>query len=152
MRIPLIDEECAPIAVKQQHFSPEEADAVQLKVKKLADRGIIRKSNSLWAARCVTVREKDGTLRLCRALNRFMRTDSDDLGNIQEMFQRLGANSWFTSIDLASGFFQLPIVEEDHHKTAFQDAFGQLWEYVRCGFGLKILPPAFARTVAGWVT
>ena len=27
--------------------------------------------------------------------------------------------------------------------------FGQLWEYVRCGFGLKILPPAFASMVAG---
>ena len=31
---------------------------------------------------------------------------------------------------------------------AFRDAFGQLWEYVRCGFGLKILPPAFASMVA----
>ena len=93
----------------------------------------------------------EGTLRLCqdyRALNGCMRTDSGGLGNIQEMFQRLNGNAWFTSIDLASGFFQLPIVETDRHKTAFRDAFGQLWEYVRCGFGLKILPPAFASMVA----
>ena len=56
--------------------------------------------------------------------------------------------SSFTYIDLASGFFQLPIVEADRHKTAFRDVFGQLWEYVRCDFALKILPPAFASMVA----
>ena len=78
-----------------------------------------------------------------------MRTDSDGLGNIQEMFQRLGGYSWFTSSDLASGFFLLPIAEEDRHKTAFrEDAFRPPWEYVRCGFGLKILPSAFASMVA----
>lgn len=96
LRIPLIDEECAPIAAKQQRFSPEEADAIQLEVKKLADRGIFCKSTSTWAARCVTVRKKDGTLRLCqdyRTLNSCMRTDSGGLGNTQEMLQRLGGNS-----------------------------------------------------------
>ncbi|CAN0415651.1 unnamed protein product [Scytosiphon promiscuus] len=150
MRIPLIDEECIPIASKQHIFSPEVADAVQSEVRKLADGGVIRKSTSAWAARCVTVRKRDGTLRLCqyyRGLNGCTRTNSDGLGNIQEMFQRLSGNSRFTSTDLASGFFQLPIVEADRHKTAFRDAFRQLWEYVRCGFGLKILPPAFASMV-----
>ena len=72
LRIPLIDEDCAPIAAKQQRFSPEQADAIQREVKKLAEAGIIRKSTSAWAARCVTVRKKDDTLRLCqdyRSLN-----------------------------------------------------------------------------------
>ena len=68
---------------------------------------------------------------------------------MQGIFQRCQGCSWFTSIKLASGFFQLPIAESDRHKTAFRDAFGQLWEYVRCGFGLKILPPAIASIVAG---
>ena len=37
--------------------------------------------------------------------------------------------------DLASGFFEFPIAEPDHHKTAFRDAFGELWECERGGFG-----------------
>ena len=64
LRIPLVDEECEPIAAKQQRFSSEQADAIQQEVKQLVGAGIIRKSSSAWAARCVTVRKKDGTLRL----------------------------------------------------------------------------------------
>ena len=64
LRIRLIDEECEPIAAKQQRFSSEQADAIQQEVKQLVGAGIIRKSSSAWAARCVTVRKKDGTLRL----------------------------------------------------------------------------------------
>ena len=64
---------------------------------------------------------------------------------MQGIIQQYQGRSWFPSIDLASGFFQLSIAEEDRHKTAFRDALGQLWEYMRCGFGLKILPPAFAK-------
>ena len=89
LRIPLIDEGCSPIAAKQQRFSPEEADAVQLDVKKIADKGIIRKSTSAWAASCVTVRKKDGSLLLCqdyRVLSSCMRTDSGGLGNNQKIF------------------------------------------------------------------
>ena len=67
---------------------------------------------------------------------------------MQGIFQHCQGCSWFTSIDLASGFFQLPIAESDRYKTVFCDAFGQFGEYVRCGFGLKILPPAFATMVA----
>ena len=89
LRIPLVDEECEPIAAKQQRFSPEQADAIQREVKQLAGAGIIRKSSSAWAARCVTVRKKDGTLRPCqdyRALNNLMKTDSGGLGDIQGIF------------------------------------------------------------------
>lgn len=85
LRSPLIDEECARIAAKQHHFSPEEADNVQLDVKKLVDRWIIGKSTSAWAARCVAVPKKDGSLQLgqnYRALNSCVKTDSGGLGNI----------------------------------------------------------------------
>ena len=43
LRISLTDEECAPIAAKQQRFSSEQADAIQRERKKLAEAGIIRK-------------------------------------------------------------------------------------------------------------
>ena len=57
--------------------------------------------------------------------------------------------SCFTSIDLASGFTQLEIEEDDKHKTAFRDAHGTLWELNRCGFVLKTLSAGFADFVGG---
>lgn len=62
------------------------------------------------------------------------------MGNIQEIVPWLTGSSWFTFIDLASGFFYLSIVEMNRTK-AFRDAFGQSWGYVGCGVGLQTLPP-----------
>ena len=61
-------------------------------------------------------------------------------------------SAYFSCLDLASGFLQLTIHEEDRHLTAFRDAEGKLWEYVRCGFGLKTVPSAFANYVGGSIT
>ena len=47
------------------------------------------------------------------------------------------------------GFLQLEIHEDDQHLTAFRDADEKLYEYVRCGFGLKTVPSAFANYVGG---
>ena len=66
---------------------------------------------------------------------------------MQSMFSNLKSKKYFTQIDLASGFHQLPIPEKEKHKTAFRDADGQLWEFNREGFGLTVLPAAFARIV-----
>lgn len=45
-------------------------------------------------------------------------------------------------------FSQIEIAEEDKPKIAFRDANDRLWEYSRCGFGLKIIPGAFANCTA----
>ena len=60
-------------------------------------------------------------------------------------------SAYFSCLDLASGFLQLKIHEADRHLTAFRDAEGNLWEYVRfgCGFGLKTVLSAFANYVGG---
>ena len=58
-------------------------------------------------------------------------------------------SKYFSSIDLASGFVQLEIHEDDRHLTAFRDADGKLYEYVRCGFGLKTVFSAFVNYAGG---
>ena len=73
---------------------------------------------------------------------------AEGLGDIQAIYRRFNGHKYFTSLDLASGFYQLKIAEEDKHKTAFRDAHGTLCEFNRCGFGLKILPAVFASCVA----
>ena len=123
---------------------------IREEIHKLNDRGIIRPSKSPWAAQVLCVKKKDGTMRLCvdwRRLNSLLVVDSGGLGDMQNMFSTLKGKRYFTQIDLASGFHQLPIAEKDKHKTAFRDADGQLWEFNRAGFGLTVLPAASTRIV-----
>ena len=70
------------------------------------------------------VRKKDGTARVCqdyRGLNTLPKSDSRGLGDIQSIFDGVKGASCFTLIDLASGFTQLEIAEEDKHRTAFRE-------------------------------
>ena len=64
LTLPLKDELCAPVTEKQRRFSPEERSMIRAEISKLLDRGIIRPSKSPWAAQCLCVKKKDGTLRL----------------------------------------------------------------------------------------
>lgn len=100
----------------------------------------------------MVVRKKDGTARVCqdsRGLNALLKNDSGGLGDLPGIFDDMKGAGWYTSIDLASGFTKLEIAEEDKHKTAFRDAYGELWEFNRCGFGLKTLPSAFFAYIGG---
>ncbi|CAM9901154.1 unnamed protein product, partial [Sphacelaria rigidula] len=132
-------------------YSPEQGTAIQDEVQKLAERGTIEPSRSAWAAACVTVRKKDGSLRLCqdfRGLNELLESYSGGLGDMQTTYSGLTGSKYFTSVDSASGFFQLEVAEEDRPFTAFRDARGHVWQYQRCRFGLTVRPATFHRPVS----
>lgn len=54
---------------------------------------------------------------------------------------------YFTQIDVESGHTHVTIAEKDQHRTAYRDANGSLYEFIREGLGLAILPAAFTRIV-----
>ena len=150
LSLPRIDESFTPVAEKQRRFLPQEISMIKEEIHKLNDRSNTRPSKSPWAAQVFCVKKKDDTMRLCLDWCRFNSLpviDSGGLGDMQSMFSNLKVKHYFTQIDLASGFHQLPIAEKDKHKTAFRDADGQLWEFNRAGFGLTVLPAAFTRIV-----
>ena len=150
LSLPLIDKSCTPVAEKQRRFSPQEISMIREENHKLNDRGIIRPSKPPWVAQVLCVKNKDGTMRLCvdcRRLNSLLVIDNGGIGDMQSMFANLKGKRYLTQIDLAFGFHQLPIAENDKHTTTFRDADGQLWEFNRAGFGLTVLPAAFTRIV-----
>ena len=55
---------------------------------------------------------------------------------IEEALQAVQAAMWFTSFDLAQGYLQMAMEEEDMKKTAFRAGSSGLYEFTRMPFGL----------------
>ena len=112
---------------------------IQAEIEKLHKAGAIVPSTSQYASCCYTVRKKDGTVRVVqdfRGLNALLKAQSGGLGDLRTIYNEMDQSAYFSCLDLASGFLQLTIHEADRHLTAFRDAEGKLWEYVRRGFSL----------------
>ena len=123
------------------------AGTSEAEVKKMLDEGLIRPSDSPWASPVVLVKKKDGSTRFCvdyRKLNEVTRKDAYPLPRIDSCFDCLGKSQWFCTLDLRSGYWQVPVAEEDIEKTAFITPQG-LFEYLVMPFGLTNAPATFER-------
>ena len=114
----------------------------------MQELGVIRESESPYASNVVVVRKKNGTLRFCldlRHLNSLTVQDSYRLPSIDRTINTLAGSRWFSVLDLKSGYWQVPLAEEDKAKTAFTVGPLGFWECERMPFGLTNAPATFQR-------
>ena len=81
-----------------------------------------------------------------RALNEKKVADAYALPNITDILDQLGGAKYFSVMDLASGFHQIPMDPDSQEKTAFSTAYARL-EFTRTLFGLKNAPANFQRVM-----
>ena len=114
-----------PTTTDKPVYLPHRQIPVQLQseVRKCLDnwlkQGIIRPSKSPYASQVVIVRKKTGEICLCvdfRKLNTISIRDSFPLPHVEEALQAIQAAVWFSSFDLAQGYLQMAMEEEEEDK------------------------------------
>ncbi|GET63696.1 enzymatic polyprotein, putative [Rhizophagus irregularis DAOM 181602=DAOM 197198] len=131
-----------PIAQKRYKENDEKGKFIRKEVEEMLKMGKIRESRSPWSSPVTLAGKKSGNYRFCidyRKLNKVTITDAYPLPRIDEQLERISSGKWFTSLDLASGFNQIEMAEEDIEKTAFICSAG-LYEYNVMPFGLTNAP------------
>ena len=137
-----------PLRQPYRRQNPAVRQEEMAQVQQMLTSGVIRPSNSPWASPVVMVKKKDGSLCFCvdfRQLNAATIKDAHPLPRIDNFLDALHGARWFTTLDLKSGYWQVPIQERDKEKTDFRTSGGQLFEFNQVPFGLCNAPATFSR-------
>ena len=122
-------------------------EEVAKQIKNMQETGVIQPSNSPWASPVVLVRKKDGSHRFCvdyREVNAVTKKDKFPLPRVDDLLDQLGEAQYFSTLDLASGYWQIRVHPESQLKPAFVTHQG-LHEFRVMPFGLTNAPSVFQR-------
>ena len=145
-----------PVKVPYRRVPPNQWAEVRDYLQKALDKQVIRPSSSPYAPPVLLVRKSNGDLRMCldyRQLNSKVKKDAYPLPRIEEYplpriedaLESLKGATYFSSLDLAHGYHQVPVSESDVEKTAFRVGTGDLYEFLKMPFRLSNAPATFMR-------
>ena len=127
-----------PIKARNVRVSPQVEKEINIQVTQMLENGVIQPSSSPWASRVILVQKKDKTYRFAvdyRAVNDQTKKDSYPLPDIKDILDKLQGNKYFSSLDGATAYWSIPMLESDKEKTAFTTPRGQ-FEFCVMPFGL----------------
>jgi len=154
-----IPEDTAPVNIKPYRLPYAHRQVIVEQMAKLEEDNIIQPSESPWNAPLVVVPKKPDAngkpqFRVCvdfRRLNQLTIGDAFPIPRIDEILDQLGRSRYYTTLDLASGYHQVPIRPQDCEKTGFSTDKGH-FEFVRMPFGLCGAPSTFQRLMNNVLT
>lgn len=141
-----------PIRSRPYRQTPPVQAEVRRHVEQMLDQGIIRESTSPWSFPvCMIPKPGTNTYRFCidyRMLNKVCARCNFSVPNINDTLDQLGAAKprYFSTLDLAAGYWQIGLDENSKAKSAFITQDG-LFEFNVLPFGLHNAPATFQRAM-----
>ncbi|KAM7310057.1 uncharacterized protein ISCGN_007017 [Ixodes scapularis] len=136
-----------PIHVKQYPQPLSVQETVEQEITEMLELDVIERCTSSYNAPVLMVKKKDGSSRFCidyRRLNDVTKPDAEPIPRIDVMFAEAGQNRFFSKLDVAKGYWQIPMKEEAKEKTAFSSTSG-LYQFKVMPFGLRTASATFTK-------
>ena len=135
-----------PIKLKPYPAPKAYEDVIKKMISDMKENNIISPtSTSSWGFPVVLVKKPDGSMRFCvdyRKLNAITKTSSYPIPLISELLDSLNGAKYFSSMDLASGYWQIRMHPDSIEKTTFVSKYGSFFFNVM-PFGLVGAPATF---------
>ena len=134
-----------PICCNPRKLSPKKIKIQQELVDKMLEEGQCKCKRMVRAHGL-----SDGTTRFCvdyRRLNAHTKKDAFPLPRIDDSLNSLSVQAWFSTLDLASGYWQVRLSEDAKPTTAFATHSG-LFQFAVMPFGLCNTPATFERLMS----
>jgi hypothetical protein len=120
-------------------YGPKESDFISASTKEMLDRKICRPSNAINVSPVVVAKHpRTGKLRFCvnyQKLNSVTRREEIKMPKVWDILKKLIGSDWFSTMDLQSGFWQVPMDDDSIPLTAFITNEG-IFEMLFMPFGL----------------
>ncbi|XP_066267523.1 uncharacterized protein [Branchiostoma lanceolatum] len=141
--------DAAPIKQRPYRTPVHRREVLRNQIAEMLDHDVIEPSTSPWASPVVIVTKKDGSPRFCvdyRKLNAVTVPDAHPLPRIDDTLDAMAGSCYFSTLDMRSAYWQVPVHPDDRHKTAFITS-DNLWQFKRLPFGLMNSGATFQRLV-----
>ena len=136
-----------PITTGLRRIRPHLKEKVEAEIESMLKCGVIRRSTSPYASAIVPVMKPDNSVRICidyKPLNAATIPDAYPMKIMDEILQDFRGGRYFVTLDLLSGYWQVPMHKDSVKYTAFTSHLG-LFEFLRMPFGLRNAPAWFQR-------